>query len=302
MYVILSIDGGGCKGLIAAEFIRNIYINNPAFMDTVDCIVGVSSGSLVGSMLAANITPVDTMKIFKDRMKLIFQKKCQNMCSCWGLRRPKYSNCVLWNAIYDVIGEMKMSELNKNFICYSYDMKHARANVFLNHGDLVNEALLPTGNDYYIINNNNQSVTDAVYQSCLAPTYFHDENGVIDGSVMTNNPTMIAVGIARSYYNIPVEEIRVLSIGTKERIQMPLRRSVSILFWLKNIIYLLMDASCDHTKFLCDMLLGNRYLRIEVPCRLPINSYKNRDVFIDMGHKAYVTYRELIFELFLKDN
>ena len=299
MYVILSIDGGGCKGLIAAEFLRNIYLNNPNFLDKVNCIVGVSSGSMVGGMIAAGITAEKILNIFQEGMKTIFKKQKKSICSCWGLNQPKYCNSVLWNTIYDVIGDSKFKDLKKDFICYSYDTKHSRPNIFINNTNCDENDILTSNNqDHYIIKNGNHSIADAIYQSCLAPTYFHNENGVIDGGIMSNNPTMIAVTIAHSYYKIPIEQIRVLSIGTKERIQVPLRNTKAIFFWIRNIINLLLNASVDHTKMLCDMLLGNRYLRIEVPCGLPIDSIKNSDMFIKMGHEAYITHKELIYKLF----
>ena len=300
MYTILSIDGGGCKGMIAAEFIRNICINNPGFLDQIDCIVGVSSGSLVGAMLASGISAHQIVEIFRDQMGIIFKKlRRRTFCSCWGLRGPKYSNAVLWNSIYNVVGDIKLKQLKKDFMCYSYDIKKSRPNIFINNtkGKIPEKVVLSDSRDYHVISDDEQSVIEAVYQSCLAPTFFHDENGIIDGSVMTNNPTMIAVAMATSYYGIPIDQIRVLSIGTKERIQVPIRYTATIFFWIRNIIYFLMEASSDHTKLLCDMLLGVNYLRVEVPCGLPINSFEHCDTFIELGYNAYIRYRDRIDEL-----
>ena len=50
---ILSLDGGGIRGILTTILIQRIQQEVPEFMSKVDLIAGTSAGGLVGLMLAA---------------------------------------------------------------------------------------------------------------------------------------------------------------------------------------------------------------------------------------------------------
>ena len=295
MFYILSIDGGGCKGMIAAELIRNLYIHHPELYNSIDCFVGVSSGSIIAAMLAAGYEPDKALEIFETEMSHIFRRSWKlDLCSFGGLCRPRYSNFALWDSIYNTAGDLQMGSLVKKFICYSYDAQRKSPIVHLNHSDR-NVDDRNTG----IICNDKLRLVDVVYQSCLAPTYFKsNNNGTIDGSIICNNPTMIAVSVAHKYYGIPMEEIRVISLGTRETIRPPIRHFGSFWYWLKNCIWVMMEASLNHADIVCNLLLDGKYLRIDVPCNYPIDCHGKRDILIEMGKYAYFTHERDIVGVF----
>ena len=62
-------------------------------------------------------------------------------------------------------------------------------------------------------------VSDAVLASCSAPTYFdphiiNDTYQLVDGGLWANNPSLVAAIDAHYRLKVPLEDIRVLSIGT----------------------------------------------------------------------------------------
>ena len=71
-YKILSIDGGGVKGLIAAEIIKSIENKRPGFIKKFDCFTGSSSGSIVTALLVSGHHPQKVASIFKKHMDTIF--------------------------------------------------------------------------------------------------------------------------------------------------------------------------------------------------------------------------------------
>lgn len=295
MFLILSIDGGGCKGLIAAEIIKHIALQNNNFFDAIDCIIGVSSGSIIGAMVAAGLEPESIEKLFEKQMEHVFKKKkCQSCGTFWGLRKPKYSNRKLWNSINCHTKGMKIGDLQKRFICYSYDAKLRNPLIYVNKVNDVGKQ--QSSRD--IICDDETPLTDIIYQSCLAPTYFRDMDGVMDGGMISNNPSMIATSIAHKCYGIPMHEIQVISIGTKEIIRPALKSFNGVRFWIKHGIYLLMDTSLDHVELTCRCLLNDNYFRIEIPCNLPIDCWKKNKILKEIGYKMYVTFAQEIKNIF----
>ena len=69
------------------------------------------------------------------------------------------------------------------------------------------------------VRDQNVRVSDAVLASCSAPTYFdphvvNDIYQLVDGGIWANNPSLVAAIDAHYRLGIPLEDIRVLAIGT----------------------------------------------------------------------------------------
>jgi len=71
---ILSLDGGGVRGVLTAVILGRILKEVPTFLDNVDLIAGTSTGGLMGLMLAAGYTPEECESIYKYACPLIFAK------------------------------------------------------------------------------------------------------------------------------------------------------------------------------------------------------------------------------------
>ena len=61
-------------------------------------------------------------------------------------------------------------------------------------------------------------LSDAILASCSAPAYFdpaHVDNYLLaDGGLWANNPSIIALVEAVSKFGQPIEQVRILSVGT----------------------------------------------------------------------------------------
>ncbi len=79
---LLSIDGGGIRGIIAAEILlkieQTLKQHNPKFQrlsDYFDFISGTSTGSILATGLAAGKSAEELLSIYKEKGKEIFTKE-----------------------------------------------------------------------------------------------------------------------------------------------------------------------------------------------------------------------------------
>uniref|UniRef100_A0A7S3UYC5 PNPLA domain-containing protein n=1 Tax=Aplanochytrium stocchinoi TaxID=215587 RepID=A0A7S3UYC5_9STRA len=71
---ILSLDGGGIKGITVSEIINRICLEFPDFLDNVDLVAGCSTGSIVAAMLCSGYTPEEVSQTFRIAAPVVFRK------------------------------------------------------------------------------------------------------------------------------------------------------------------------------------------------------------------------------------
>ena len=117
----------------------------------------------------------------------------------------------------------------------------------------------------------NESFVDVLLKSTAAPTYFPAHRGCIDGGVVAQNPSMLAISHALKYErNLSLQDIVLLSIGTGLH---PMNMNaygknadLGLAQWVPNLMYVFNDGSLDATELNCRNLLPeNQYLRLQVP-------------------------------------
>lgn len=63
---VLSLDGGGVRGVLTAVILARIEREYPSFLDQhVDLVAGSSTGGLIGLLLAAGYTASECLEIYK---------------------------------------------------------------------------------------------------------------------------------------------------------------------------------------------------------------------------------------------
>ncbi len=206
---ILSIDGGGIRGIYPAYILQCIEerldIN---LFDTFDLIAGTSTGSIIAAGVATGLPASEIVEMYKKHGAKIFQKKRP----CLPNRLSQiffdsiYDSKNLDNALTDVFKDTRMSDIKKPLILPCTDISnggvHVIKSIYSEEFTRDNEVL----------------VKDAVLASCSAPTYFNPhklgENLLSDGALWANNPALAAVIDAKRRLKVKFEDIQVLSIGT----------------------------------------------------------------------------------------
>ena len=72
MYRILSIDGGGLRGLIALRNLCRLEEKAPGFLASVDLCAGTSTGAFIACGLAAGMSPGEMIDFYLENGEAIF--------------------------------------------------------------------------------------------------------------------------------------------------------------------------------------------------------------------------------------
>ncbi|MBL7767501.1 MAG: patatin-like phospholipase family protein [Flavipsychrobacter sp.] len=211
-FKILSIDGGGIKGLYSSTILEHLEKRFGPVSDYFDMICGTSTGGLIALALGLKIPTPEISKIYIDQGGTIFPRRTKIggiiRQTFW---RGKYSDAPLREVLQNVFKEARVKDL-KNLVCIpSYSLTDARPWIFKrDHGELNrdNETLL----------------VDVALATSAAPTYFplceierYDQKQFIDGGVWANNPTLVGVIEALTYFvgqGLDYQNIEVLSVSS----------------------------------------------------------------------------------------
>lgn len=215
VFKILAIDGGGVKGLysstILEHFEEKFGVN---ISDYFDMICGTSTGGLIALALSLKIPTKEISEIYLKNGSKIFPKKNKKVAFLKQvLGSGKFSDIPLKEVLIDVFGDSKLIESN-NLLCIpSYSITDARPWVFKydhKEGDL--------GRD------NKAKYVDVALATSAAPTYFpmaeieyYDSKQFIDGGVWANNPTLVGLIEALTYYvgkGKEFKKIKILSLSS----------------------------------------------------------------------------------------
>ena len=214
IYKILSIDGGGIRGIIPAIWLREIEMELKKPISSVfDCIAGTSTGAIIGAALTLpesdkSTKPLYTaetvVNLYYKEASRIFQNKTPKILNIFTPHNSNQIRSDLFTQYFKdfriersvtdlVIPAILESNIRKTFTFTSFGAKRVEAKNFR----------------YY----------DALMSTTAAPTYFpaHSiENfGVFhDGGLAVNNPAEIACTKVKMYENYNKDQLFTLSLGT----------------------------------------------------------------------------------------
>ncbi|KAI3456037.1 hypothetical protein Pfo_012700 [Paulownia fortunei] len=145
---ILSIDGGGIRGIIQELFL--IFLNqNFRIADYFDVIAGTSTGGLVTAMLTApneNDRPLFAAKDIKDfylhHCPKIFPPESGNLLShaarmIKSLSGPKYGGEYLHSLLKEKLGDAKLHQTLTNIVIPTFYIKKLQPTIFSSYETLI---------------------------------------------------------------------------------------------------------------------------------------------------------------------
>ncbi len=206
---ILSIDGGGIRGIYPAHVLQcieeRLQIN---LLDTFDMITGTSTGSIIAAGVATGVPAADIEAMYKEHGSEIFRKKWFFLPgkSVQPMFDSVYDVQYLENVLTDVFQDKRLGDIEKPLLLPSTDIGNGCAHV------------LKSGYSKEFTRDNDVLVKDAVLASCAAPTYFDpcklNEYLLADGGLWANNPALAAVIDAQKRLGVAQDDIQILTIGT----------------------------------------------------------------------------------------
>ena len=279
---ILTIDGGGIRGIIAATILREILAGQRA-SDVFHLIAGTSTGGILACGLCRPnpLSPQDLIELYVEHGDEIFPRTFPRSFPGASLLGPRYSAKPLEAQLLRQLGDTRLAEIRGVDLLvpsYAIDLPTPRPNgetrapLFFRSWQAAGEDLPPGGSaaeyDFHL--------RDVARATSAAPTYFEpaavrnlagQRFGMIDGGVFANNPAMCALVAAWRRYG-PEHRFVVVSLGNgflQRPIPLATAKSWGKIGWLEPILSVLMDGSSDTVTFQAQELLGANHYRFDIP-------------------------------------
>lgn len=130
-YRILSLDGGGVRGILTTTILERISEHNPNFMNEIDFIVGTSAGGILALLLASGYSPKECTDIYKWGMPHIFGHDPLRVMNPF---QAKYCDKAKEEIMQKFFGNRTMSDLEKTcaVVAFRLDGKKSRTHSFFN--------------------------------------------------------------------------------------------------------------------------------------------------------------------------
>jgi uncharacterized protein len=262
---ILTIDGGGIRGIIAAAWLKlledELKDRNQTLVGSFDLVCGTSTGSIVAAAVATGMDMGSVVSLFKNSGPKIFQKSKIPFHSFF---RPKYNGKMLGVTLNDNFGNDQLEDSKTNLCITAYDI--------VNRKTLLLRSYEKSTKDL--------NISDCCHASCSAPVYFpaHKmqiqgaERTLIDGGVSANNPSSLSVAESilinkKKSLKLISDDIVLISLGTGSSTRnlakngKPLK---GIVDWAEPIIDVLFDGSSSISDHIVSQILDQaQYLRIQ---------------------------------------
>ena len=266
-YRILSLDGGGIKGIIPAILMQRLSAESElaGWLDQVDLIAGTSTGGLLALGIGKPLDLERIRELYEEKGKVIFDDSwIDDLIDLGKIIGADYRITPLRNELRRILGrETKLQDLERRVLITAFDLDNEdpderkrtwKPKLFHNFpgADSDGEMLA-----YKV----------GVY-TAAAPTYFPAEDGYIDGGVYATNPSMCALAQSQDarYLDPPpaLSEVALLSMGTGTSLVhiKGKRLNWGYAQWAKPLVSLMLDGTAGVADYQCKQMLGEGYHRL----------------------------------------
>jgi patatin-like phospholipase/acyl hydrolase len=275
---VLSVDGGGIKGIIPATVLAYIEQKTGQPISALfDLIAGTSTGGIIALGLTKpapdgtpQYTAEDGVALYVQEGPVIFSRSWYRKIPGWNLIEERYPSGPIDEVLLTYFGDTRLKEALTEVIITSYDIE-GRAPYFFKSRH-AKDPDRPR-DDFFM--------RDAARATSAAPTYFEPAKitmpgeppyvALIDGGVYAINPAMCAYAEVRHVYP-PEAPVLVVSLGTGENTD-PLPydevKGWGEASWARPILDVVFDGNSDTVDFQLRQLLPDaeslpRYHRFQI--------------------------------------
>lgn len=279
---ILSLNGGGIRGLIPAVILTEIERRTKRPISSLfDLIAGTSTGGILALGLARpgngkpRFSAADLARLYEDKGSSIFSHPlCHEIRSLNGLIEERYPSNGIETVLEEYFGASKLSESLTNLFITSYEIERRDPFFFR-----TTKARSDKAYDYLM--------KDVARATSAAPTYFAaakvrsekqafgkdrlDYYALVDGGVFANNPGMCAFVEAKTDEMLNKQgkdDYLMVSVGTGQLTRSLPYTSVKdwgILQWAKPVLNVVFDGVSDTIDYqLRQLLPEDKYYRFQV--------------------------------------
>src|SRR5579859_7583311 len=246
-FKILSIDGGGIRGIYPAMLLANLEAELTArglaktkIWEHFDLITGTSTGGIIALSLALGVPAKEVGALYLENASRIFGRKKWFIPGqiIYSSYKRDFLETLIRTTFQHASGgvDPRLKDCKTNVCIPIYDILEGRPSVLKNnyHSAFVR--------DYHI------PAYQAAMATSAAPTYFDPYSSTykdlkdidqvfsnkVDGGVFANNPSLLAITEAQKAFEQPLSNLRVLSLGTGSQkfVDGCTRKTWGLLYWI----------------------------------------------------------------------
>lgn len=258
-YPLLSLDGGGCRGVLQARLLQRLEQRVPGLLAKPKLLAGTSIGGINALWIASGFKIDDLVQLYAERAKDIFASRgLVDRLTPDELIRADFGHEGIYGVLTDVFGDLRMEDLQRDVLIPTFDMRDWDAKFY-------------ERDDVGVL------VRDVARMTSAAPTYWPSHLWSLDGGLFANNPSDSAVATAlRQLRQAGGKEglegrISCLSIGTGEVPHQPPSPDpawdAGLLHVAPLLLNVVMDGAVKASHFRTQQALNGRYHRLQP--RLP---------------------------------
>jgi len=276
---ILSIDGGGIRGIIPALVLAEIeHQTGRRIADLFDLIAGTSTGGILALGLTRPggdgvpyYTAEKLVRLYETEGSRIFTRSPWHRIRALGNAvEEKYPSGPVEDVLKEYFDDTNLSQAVTDVLITSYEIQQRCPFFFKSHNAKRNPQ------DDYLMR-------DAARATSAAPTYFepgfieanaeHKDLALIDGGVFANNPSMCALVEAICKFNKGPSDVFMVSLGTGEltrQLNLEEVKGWGLLQWAQPILSVVFDGVSDTVDYQVNSILnkleanGQQYYRFQL--------------------------------------
>ncbi len=300
---ILSIDGGGVRGIIPISILAEIEKRTgKPIAELFDLIAGTSTGGILTLALTKpnqdgkpERSARELLELYKSEIPTIFGKPQ----SWWGnLLRPKYNASPIQKILKKGFGDCRLKSALTDILIPCYDIEHRSPHIFKSRW-----AKRQSQYDFLM--------RDVAFATSATPTLFSparirrpDAAGslaLVDGGIFANNPALHAYSEVHEMFPAKDDKFLMLSLGTGEFTRELTNDIVDLwgyVQWSRPMLELVSESISDSVheqmRYLLPPTDYRRYYRFQVD--LPEHSDSAMDSSSKRNLKALLHAAETIFD------
>ena len=251
---ILSLSGGGCRGIFQAAYLNKLQdqIGKP-LREVFDLIAGTSTGAIIALAIALGISPSEIEGMYRDNASSIFTKRKGHLFR----RGPTYNQNILRESLKKIYKRCQLGDVQDTIVLITASKVH-------NYSHHVFSSYEP--DDHHL------DAVDVALASAAAPTYFPPvipKNSAIeyvDGGLWANSPSLEAILYAKHTLQYDLQKIKLLAVDTGDSPVNNVALESSYKYTFKTIITiyeLLHQTQKSSANYHTEQLIGKeRYMRV----------------------------------------
>jgi len=264
-YRILSLDGGGIRGLITAILLMRLEAERglAGWLERADLMAGTSTGGLIALALARDLGLPAIRALYEHKAEAIFDDSwLDNVKNLGSILGAQYSTGNLKRELQRLFGKSRLRDLRKRVLVTAFDLDNEdpkperrrwKPKLFHNFPGADSDGAM-------------RAWQVGLYTSA-APTYFPSVDGYVDGGVFAMNPSMCALAQSQDHRigRTPAQQdVTLLSLGTgSSLIYVPgANHDWGHAQWAQALLGVMFDGTVGIADYQCRQLLGARYHRL----------------------------------------